>query len=119
MNLRDLDASLRKIVDERGSHRAVDDVTEADGVMFLCPLCFTRNGGPVGTHRVICWSPKVLQTLSPGPGRWPLTGTSIDDLTLSPSIALGDEIVLGATPHHPGGCRAHFFVRNGAIEGLT
>ena len=23
---------------------------------ILCPKCFAENGGPVGTHSVICWS---------------------------------------------------------------
>src|SRR5262245_10080975 len=54
----------------------------AQGVRFLCPLCFKKNGGPVGTHEVVCWSRSrgVPEDVRPGPGRWRLVGTSIDDL---------------------------------------
>lgn len=68
--------------------QTVDTIDEADGVMFLCPGCFARNGGAEGTHVVICWEPSVPLDVSPGPGRWPLVGTSLDDLTLTPSVAL-------------------------------
>lgn len=68
------------------SHRRVETMAEADGVMFLCPTCFRKNNGPIGTHVVICWSPSVPQTTSPTGGRWPMTGTGLDDLTLTPSI---------------------------------
>jgi len=80
---------------------------EADGIMFLCPTCFEKNGGPSGTHRVICNRPRVPQSeYRAGPGRWEFDGTGFDDLTLvagSSSIAL------------QGGCGAHFFVRGGEI----
>jgi hypothetical protein len=75
-------------------------------VRFLCPKCFATNGGARGTHSVICWSPGVPQEMRPGPGRWQLQGTSLDDLTL---VAASSSVKL------EGGCEAHFFVRNGAI----
>ena len=85
-------------------------IADAVGVQFLCPLCYVENGGPVGTHAVMCWSPDVPLTVKPGPGRWEIHGTGFVDLTLrnparSDSIALTDE----------GGCKAHFFVRDGRI----
>lgn len=63
---------------------AATSMEEAQGVMFLCPACFLKNNGPIGTHRVICWSRSrgVPDSVIPGPGRWKLVGTSIDDLTL-------------------------------------
>lgn len=76
--------------------------------MFLCPLCFTRNSGPIGTHIVICWQPdKVPADATPGPGRWKFQGTSLDDLTL---IANSSSILLTS------GCEWHGYVRNGNVE---
>lgn len=105
MTLADLDACLLRRVP--GGHRTDEtSVAAADGVMFLCPVCFRTNGGPVGTHSVICWSPKVPPDVDPKPGRWNLVGSSLADLSLvagSSSVALR------------GGCNAHFFVRAGEI----
>jgi len=80
--------------------------TEADGVGFLCPVCFEENGGPVGTHAVICWRPHVPSHVDPKPGRWEFAGTTLDDLTL---VAGSSSVLLR------GGCGAHFFVRSGRI----
>jgi hypothetical protein len=65
-------------------YRHVDTIAEAQGILFLCPQCFTKNGGPVGTHAVLCWSRSrgVPDGVTPGPGRWMLAGTSFEDLTL-------------------------------------
>lgn len=81
-------------------------LAEADGVLFLCPLCFVRNNGPVGTHAVLCWfqgRPAVPPDATPGPGRWQVAGSGIDDLTLSPSVHLSGE----------GGCQWHGYVKGG------
>jgi hypothetical protein len=82
---------------------------QADALMFLCPKCFAENGGPRGTHRVICNRPRVplREGIYVGPGRWEFQGTGIDDLSL---VAGSSSVLL------LGGCNAHFFVRNGAIE---
>lgn len=88
-------------------HHYVDTIAEADGVSFLCPKCFVANGGPVRTHQTLCWRPKVSQDFSPKPGRWEFHGTGYADLTL---VAGSSSILL------TGGCNAHFYVRNGAIE---
>ena len=88
-------------------HQRCTDIADAEGVSFLCPTCFESNGGSVGTHGIICWSPNVPQTFAPTPGRWELVGTSMDDLSLvagSSSVALTGD-----------GCKAHFFVTNGSI----
>ena len=63
------------------SFRQVETLAEADGLSFLCPKCWAENGGPVGTHSVICWSPSVAQDTAPTPGRWQMHGTGLDDLT--------------------------------------
>lgn len=88
-------------------HHVVATLEEADGVQFLCPKCFAANNGPVGTHSVICWRPRVPPDVLPNPGRWEFQGTGLGDLTL---VAGSSSILLTA------GCKAHFFVRNGGIE---
>ena len=85
----------------------VDSIIEADGVCFLCPVCFVSNNGSVGTHSVICWAPSVPQDTLPTPGRWTMQGTSFDDLTL---VAGSSSVQLQAD------CHAHFFVRGGQIQ---
>lgn len=76
----------------------LDELTPAtaDGVVFICPKC--QNG-----HAVLCWFQDrgVPADETPGPGRWVPSGTSLADLTLTPSISLG------------GDCGWHGFVRNG------
>lgn len=106
MRLRELKAKFIKRDDSR-SFREVETKAEADGVMFLCPVCFKENNGPVGTHSIICWEPSVPQDTEPVPGRWTMQGNGIDDLTL---VAASSSIFLQKAP-----CKAHFFVRNGEI----
>ena len=78
----------------------VDEIGRADGVVFLCPVC-------VG-HSILCWSPDAPADMPPGPGRWHLQGTSLEDLTLKGVTS--DSVLL------PSDCHAHFFVRGGRIE---
>jgi hypothetical protein len=105
MRLSELEPFFLKFVDE--SHFAkVEKVTEADGIMFLCPVCWKANGGAQGTHVVLCWTPKVPREIEPKPGRWNFQGTGVEDLTFvasPPSVQL------------QGGCNAHFRVENGEI----
>ncbi len=83
--------------------------SEAQGVMFTCPLC---EG-----HQVLCWFKDrgVPDSAEPGPGRWTPTGTSIKDLTLSPSVNLDTK-----TPEfyqqYPNTCRWHGWVANGGCK---
>lgn len=60
----------------------VDTLGEADGLRFLCPVCWKANKGPVGTHGIMCWSPSVPLTTPPVPGRWSMVGTGFHDLSL-------------------------------------
>ncbi len=105
--LAELDARLLKSLDDRTFQHEGVSFDDADGVMFLCPLCFDTNRGSVGTHSCICWRPRVPQTWNPKPGRWEFQGSSLQDLTL---IAGSSSILL------LGGCAAHFFIRGGHIE---
>ena len=97
---------LKRISDKR--FREVKTLAKADGIMFVCPLCFENNGkNRVGVHSVICWNLSVPQTTEPTPGRWNLLGTGYDDLTLqngSSSILLTGD-----------GCGWHGFIQNGVV----
>lgn len=100
------DGTTQEVTGPREIFIPVEHLAEAHGVMFLCPLCYTKNGGTVGTHSVICWfEGKVPDTTSPGPGRWTPAGSGLDDLTFVPSST------------HPavsvqlsGGCNWHGYV---------
>lgn len=87
----------------------VESITEAQGIMFLCPKCFLANKGTVGTHRVICWASDrgVPDDAMPKPGRWKLVGTSFDDLSL---VAKSSSVLL------MGGCCWHGFVTKGEVS---
>ena len=77
----------------------VDSLAEANGIRFACPVC-----GP--DHQLICWSPQAHPEIPPLPGRWSMSGTGVDDLTLtaeSSSIQIVD------------GCGAHFYIRAGNV----
>lgn len=90
----------------------VDRIEDAQGVMFLCPKCFSDNGGAVGTHGVICWSRSrgVPDTAEPRPGRWTLDGTGFHDLTLN-----GDPPGTARSVQLTAGCKWHGFVTNGEV----
>lgn len=108
MRLSELEPEFLKDSGEGHSRMGVSKA-EADGIMFLCPVCFAKNNGPVGTHSIICWQPHVDPNRDPKPGRWAFQGTGIGDLTL---VAASSSIYLNGG----GGCQAHFFIRNGNIE---
>lgn len=108
MKLRDLSGHLVKKLDpDARVFQWTEDLAEADGVWFLCPLCFDRNGGPVGTHAVLCWFVgHVPDHVDPKPGRWVPSGTGLDDLTfIGPAAA---SVLLTS------GCRWHGFIRDGS-----
>ena len=89
----------------------VEAIDQAQGVRFLCPACFAKNGGARGTHMVVCWSRSrgVPDDVDPKPGRWTLHGTGIDDLTLH-----GDPVGHARSVQLHGGCGWHGFVDNGS-----
>jgi hypothetical protein len=80
-------------------------LSQAQGILFLCPFCFMRNAGPVGTHSVLCWfkGRGVPDEAMPAP-RWAVSGTGYHDLSLSPSVHLTGE-----------GCGWHGFITNGEV----
>lgn len=107
MTLADLQPAFLKILSPTSWRHDGISCGEADGIAFLCPVCYRTNKGPVGTHTIICWRPHVSREMSPGPGRWEFHGTSFADLSL---VAGSSSVLLNS------GCRAHFFVRHGQIE---
>jgi hypothetical protein len=89
----------------------VETIGEAQGVMLLCPKCFEANGGPRGTHHVICWSSSrgVPDFAEPKPGRWKMVGAGLHDLTLEAEQPGGARSVLLTGE----GCGWHGFITNG------
>lgn len=89
----------------------VEKIEDAQGVEFLCPVCFKANGGPAGTHAVICWSSSrgIPDDVRPAPGRWRLVGTGLNDLSLmeEPGKTRSVQVL--------GDCKAHFYVTNGEV----
>lgn len=97
-----------------GGYRRLDTIDGAQGVLFQCPLC--SEGKPPGepdgrgfrgAHYILAWfanpinAPRVPDDADPKPGRWVATGTTFENLSLSPSILL------------QGGCGWHGYVTNG------
>lgn len=92
--------------------RVVENLADADRVQFLCPLCFQRNGGKIGTHRIAIdlegrGTPDeaCCHNDQGQPVRWSFSGSCLADLTLAPSI-----LILH-------GCQWHGFVQQGQING--
>ena len=107
LKLVEVDGVVKEVMGDVEYHIPVDGPAESDGIMFLCPKCFRDNGGAKGTHRVLCWRPKVPPEVDPKPGRWEFQGSGIDDLSL---VAGSSSILLNGP-----GCQAHFFISGGAI----
>lgn len=102
-----VDGDFEVVTGPREYH-VVCDISVADGLMFLCPKCFSANGGPVGTHSVICWFVgRVPDDIDPKPGRWTPSGTCLDDVTFVPSEGRSCSVLL------TGGCGWHGFVASG------
>ncbi len=89
----DGEPTIRELVD-RTDHIPAATVAEAQGIIFLCPKCFTENGGARGTHTVmVTFSGRgvpddVGSRGTAGPTRWTATGDSIERLSTTPSILL-------------------------------
>lgn len=103
MRLRDLNAEFVRYVQAGSFQRGSTAVSEAHGVIFDCPGC---NGG----HSVLVWfrDRPVPSTEEPSSARWEASGSTIDDLTLSPSINLDTESARIAKT-----CCWHGWVKNG------
>lgn len=95
----------------------VENISEADHIDFLCPLCFEKNGGAKGTHMVmVSFAGRNVpdeagsRDSTGAPSRWAIvSGSSLDDLVLSPSI------LLDASREPDKGCHWHGFVGSAGI----
>lgn len=94
--LSDLDATFVQHMTD-GNFREVAQIGEANGLLFDCPLC--------GKHSVLCWDRTIPPDIPPKPGRWTITGSSLDDVTLNPSVNLN--------VRPDSACKWHGWVRNG------
>lgn len=114
--LRELDAHfIKRVRARRQTWRPVQTLKNADGVSFLCPVCFEKNRGSHGTHLIICWfrDRDVPSDWSPGPGRWAVSAqsASLDDLTFVYGTPVQAKSVgVGVQNSH-----AHFFVEGGMV----
>ncbi len=97
---------------EQNVIRHVETFAEAQGVWFLCPLCFAKNGGAIGTHYVdVTFEGRGAKDdegshdLQGRPSRWSASGSSLDDLSCSPSVLL-----LGP------GCGWHGYITSGGAQ---
>lgn len=77
-----------------GNFAEIPTIVGATGVMFDCPKC--------GGHSVLVWDRTIPSNIDPGPGRWDMFGTDLEDLTINPSINLTGP-----------GCGWHGWVKNG------
>lgn len=101
---------------ERYEFHNVNSLAEADHIMFLCPLCFAKNGGAKGTHSVMVTFAGRNVPAEAGtrdadgkPSRWTARGSSLDDLVLTPSI------LLDAKRKAADGCHWHGFIGSSGI----
>lgn len=121
MRIIDLDAEFltdAKDIENRQTFKICKTLDGAQGLIMQCPGC--AKGKPVveedgerfviGVHSIICWfsnpknAPKVPETMTPLPGRWEVSGDSLDNLTLNPSVWIKD------------GCGWHGWIKNGDAE---
>jgi hypothetical protein len=65
MKLRDLEPRFVHYAGDPKSFRYCER-DEANGLWFLCPKCFTANGGCIGTQRVQSCNQEFTQTLPTG-----------------------------------------------------
>ena len=104
-----LETAFIIVIEPGRRHRVVESLAEAQGVQFLCPACFEKNHGPVGTHCCLCWFSDhgVSDDEVPTGGRWVPSGAGLEDLSLSPSIM---------SPSDPGCAGWHGFLEQGKVR---
>lgn len=129
MKLRDLNARFIYGAHAGGSRLSEDEtVDKMQGVMFQCPKCAKgkqrgkegRLGFAIGAHyvRVFFANPRnapVAPLEADDNPRWTMSGSTIDDLTLSPSVNLDIDHDRNGNfiPVEQRGCRWHGYVKDG------
>jgi hypothetical protein len=71
----------------------VETLAEAQGIRFLCPTCYAKNSGPVGTHGIdVAFHGRGVldhqgsHNSKGEPSRWHVSGDGLENLTMTPSI---------------------------------
>jgi hypothetical protein len=82
----------------------IDTLAGAQCVRFYCPKCLKLNGGPSGTHTVLCLFRDRGVANSVAGLRWSIGGSSLANLTLLPSVQL------------VGGCSWHGWITQGVVR---
>jgi len=89
MKLSDLGAAFVGEYGKDDGFMRLPNINGAQGLLFHCPK-------PGCSHSIVIWfgnpnsAPVVPQSASPLT-RWAVSGTCLDDLTLSPSISIPDD----------------------------
>lgn len=115
MKLTDLEPQfIRYETSDHEYLRHVDTLTEAQGIQFLCPVCFVKNSGPIGTHAIeVSFSGRGVadhqgsHNREGKPSRWSVNGTGYDNLSTQPSILID--------PALPACAGWHGFITNGEV----
>lgn len=115
MKLLDLEPRFVKhtLVEDTKIDVHVNTLSESTGIFFLCPVCYIKNNGPIGTHGIIVTFqdrgvPDELGSHNKDgkPTRWGVSGNDYNDLTLTPSIDISED--------SPGEWHGH--ITNGEIK---
>lgn len=123
------DAEFIKNTNAKGHERAGSQIEGADGVQFWCPCGYGKPDFPIdgGRPHMVLVSFSNPRGCDPAPvdagsrnrvgdpSRWGMTGSGLHDLTLTPSIDVGDEVV------EPDGSKVnrscwHGYVTNGEVS---
>lgn len=93
----------------------VDSLGNAQGIQFLCPACFVKNGGNIGTHYVeVSFANRGVaddegsHNREGKPSRWEVNGTAYENLSARPSILID--------PAPPACAGWHGFITNGEVK---
>lgn len=128
LNDRWFEAEFVGAISDQGSFRRLPSIEGAQAVFLWCPCAF---GNDARAHGLIVPfanprnAPSVPAAFQPAP-RWQMTGTGLDDLTLSPSIDCTREnpehtaarLAVGLKPGEcsPGHMCWHGWIQNGEVR---
>jgi Family of unknown function (DUF6527) len=98
--LKELEGQFIAYFEENGRDmfRHVDSLSEAHGIHFICPKSFAAHQGRVGAHMMQLYfsgspvPPRLGTNKSGQTVRWNVSGTCMDDLSLTPSIQEEDSL---------------------------
>ena len=97
----------KKLTGLQGEFVQIDKRPERDCLMFECPAC--DNGHMI----MISWNPPSLFKSG---AIWKKTGTTLEDVTISPSINCDVPWENSKGNMQESNCKFHGWVRNGQVE---